>query len=82
MQQQSLITASELAEYVYCKRAWWLRLQGLLSENDAMREGQVKHVKLSEWVIMYRRNVLIAFFLILLGILFAIVALYFLYLEL
>jgi len=28
-----VIRASEIGEYVYCKRAWWLRLQGYESTN-------------------------------------------------
>lgn len=38
-------TASELAEYVYCRRAWWLhRIQGHDPHNtSALRRGQGAH---------------------------------------
>ncbi len=39
------IKASELADYVYCRRAWWLRrVNGLASENlREMQAGQIYH---------------------------------------
>lgn len=38
-------TASELAEYVYCRRAWWLhRIQGHDPDNQsALDRGQTAH---------------------------------------
>lgn len=40
-----IIRASELGEYVYCARAWWLRrVQGVASSNTAaLRSGQQAH---------------------------------------
>jgi hypothetical protein len=40
-----IIRASELGEYVYCARAWWLRrVQGVASRNvAALRSGQQAH---------------------------------------
>lgn len=40
-----IIRASELGEYVYCARAWWLRrVQGVASHNvAALRSGQQAH---------------------------------------
>ncbi len=40
-----IIRASELGEYVYCARAWWLRrVQGAASSNTAaLRSGQQAH---------------------------------------
>lgn len=46
--QENLIRASEVAEYVYCHRAWWLRhVQGVDSANrqalDAGRKAHGRH---------------------------------------
>jgi len=40
-----IISASELGEYSYCRRAWWLsRVQGLPSANvRALAQGQARH---------------------------------------
>lgn len=40
-----MIRASELGEYVYCARAWWLRrVQGVPSRNTAaLSAGQQAH---------------------------------------
>ncbi|MER2598640.1 MAG: hypothetical protein ABTQ73_03915 [Caldilineales bacterium] len=42
-----VVRASELGEYVYCARAWWLhRIQGLESHNTtALHNGQQAHTR-------------------------------------
>lgn len=30
-----VIRASDIGNYLYCRRAWWYRKQGVLSENKA-----------------------------------------------
>ena len=42
---EPVIRASELGEYVYCARSWWLRrVQGVQSRNKAaLRSGMAAH---------------------------------------
>lgn len=79
MVEKDYIAASEIGEYIYCKRAWWLRLHGLLGENDVMREGTFKHIKLADHLDILRKGIIIAFSIILLGILTGII--YFLFIN-
>lgn len=41
------IRASEIAEYVYCRRAWWLsRVAGYSADNvEVLHEGTAHHAK-------------------------------------
>lgn len=43
MNSKNYITASEIGEYVYCKRAWWLRNQGLIETTPHMVRGSAAH---------------------------------------
>jgi CRISPR/Cas system-associated exonuclease Cas4 (RecB family) len=45
MGQDDLIRASEISQYAFCARAWWLaRVKGYPSANEAaMREGTARH---------------------------------------
>lgn len=77
MNTPKCITASEIGEYVYCQRAWWLRIQGLGTTNIAMLNGQIKHTRLSQWLAVYKKLLVFAVVLLLLGILLAIISLFF-----
>lgn len=42
--KRSVLRASEIGAFLYCKRAWWYQRQGLVSENEsAMLEGTFTH---------------------------------------
>lgn len=43
MDKSEYISASEIGDYVYCKRGWWLRQRGLLATTFAMQDGTQKH---------------------------------------
>ncbi len=47
MNKQVVIGASELSEYVFCRRAWWLRrVQGVVPANETeLRAGEQLHVR-------------------------------------
>ena len=51
-----IIRASELGEYVYCARAWWLRrVQGVPSRNlAALHSGQQAHDRHGRSVASFR----------------------------
>ncbi len=49
MKNADFVTASEIAEYVYCKRAWWLRVsKTVTTQTVEMLEGSRKHNELSK----------------------------------
>jgi hypothetical protein len=62
------IRASEIAEYVYCRRAWWLRrVRSVASSNTAQLRAGTRHheqhnrlVQRSVW--MYRLAYVALFF--------------------
>lgn len=43
MTNSNYITASEIAEYVYCPRGWWLRINGNTKPTAAMTVGTAYH---------------------------------------
>jgi hypothetical protein len=51
MSQDDYITASEIAEYIYCHRAWWLKLAGYKSQNqDVLAQGSESHTQYSQQI--------------------------------
>jgi CRISPR/Cas system-associated exonuclease Cas4 (RecB family) len=48
--QQTRISASEVADFVYCRSCWYFRLRGLLpakETTEAMLQGAAQHTHLS-----------------------------------
>ena len=43
MDRSDYISASEIGDFTYCKRGWWLRMQGLLGNTIAMQQGTEAH---------------------------------------
>jgi hypothetical protein len=57
MPQDDFITASEIAEYLYCHRAWWLKLKGFNSSNiENLAQGVASHVQYSQQVAQVTRS--------------------------
>ena len=52
---KTYVTASEIGDYVYCKRAWWLRIQGMSETTPEMKSGSIKHVRLSTFLRIIRK---------------------------
>lgn len=51
------ITASEIAEYLYCNRAWWLKLKGFTNGNiENLAQGTTSHVQYSQQVAEVTRS--------------------------
>lgn len=56
-QEDPIIRASELAQYEYCARAWWLgRVKGRRSANvKALGQGTARHRAHGRAVVSYHR---------------------------
>jgi hypothetical protein len=67
--QDIVIRASELGQYAFCARAWWLgQVLGYRSTNlAAMRQGDVEHEAHGSQVVRYQRLQRLGFLLILLA---------------
>jgi CRISPR/Cas system-associated exonuclease Cas4 (RecB family) len=72
----TIVRASELGEYVYCARAWWLRHeQGVASRNlAALQSGSAAHDRHGRDVASAVTQRRLAFLLALVGVAVAIVA--------
>ena len=56
-QDDPIIRASELSQYAFCARAWWLgRVKGYRSSNlAAMEQGEARHRAHGRMVVGYHR---------------------------
>jgi CRISPR/Cas system-associated exonuclease Cas4 (RecB family) len=75
MKNKKYVTASEIGDFVYCKRGWWLRFNGLLPANREMIAGTAGHEKLSTALHTNRRNIQLAWIIILCAVVLLLAAL-------
>ena len=66
MRSMYVIRASEIGTYLYCRRAWWYRRQGIESENLAgMQAGTLLHLRHGRQVMATRLLRILAVILLL-----------------
>jgi hypothetical protein len=51
MNRRDYISASEIGDFTYCKRGWWLNARKLLPVTPEMQKGAALHVNLSNQVV-------------------------------
>lgn len=66
--QEDFVRASEVAEFCFCKRGWWLRFHGKLHQTEAMKLGVIKHDKLAWRTRVFHKVKMIAYLLIGVGL--------------
>jgi hypothetical protein len=68
--EDDLLRASEISQYVYCARAWWLgQVRGYRSANvAAMQQGMARHRRHGRAVVGYHRLRRLAAALLLLAV--------------
>lgn len=67
------IRASEIGDYVFCKRGWWLRFNGLLAQNEQMVEGIKQHDSLFSKIQLYKLLIRIGWGILIFGVLLFII---------
>lgn len=68
MSKANYVTASEVGEYTYCPRGWWLHYHGLLETTPQMLAGTKLHDQLGRKVIWFRRLAILSIVLIVVGL--------------
>jgi CRISPR/Cas system-associated exonuclease Cas4 (RecB family) len=48
VKSRNVVNASEVGEYVFCKRAWWLSFMEMVSVTEQMVQGTAAHERLNE----------------------------------
>lgn len=75
MKDRKNVTASEIGDFVYCKRGWWLRSHDLLPTTETMLAGTEAHEKLSTALQTNRRNIKLAWLVIAVAVVLLLVVL-------
>ena len=69
MPNSDIVKASEIAEYIFCKRSWWLRFnEKITGSTEAMDLGTLRHNELAEKVESHPMKKALAFLLIFSGL--------------
>lgn len=61
------ITASEMGDFIYCKRGWWLRFNNKIEPTERMIEGGRKHDEIATQIQTTSRKLSIAKYMIIFG---------------
>ena len=65
----SVIRSSDIGNYMYCRRAWWYRKQGLESENQAeLAAGTQLHQRHGRQVLASNLNRMVGLILIMIAL--------------
>ena len=67
MHKNPFVTASEIGDFIYCKRGWWLRKKGLLPTTREMLAGNEKHTQLAALLWWHKLLLIISIVLVGLG---------------
>ncbi len=75
MKRDEYITASEIGDFVYCKRRWWLKFNKMLPDSTPVMDAGTKaHESLASQLENNKKNITLALFLIGLGIILVILS--------
>lgn len=74
--ENSYVKASEISEYLYCKRSWWMRFNDQLPVTEQMMLGTQKHEQMAQDVRTFKRRYVVGMIIVIAGVL--LLALYFL----
>lgn len=75
MKQETPVKASEVGEYVYCKRAWWLTFNNLAKTTPHMQDGIERHDAFYLFLTSLKTRLAFAKLLVTLGIVLLLVSL-------
>lgn len=68
-----IVSASEVGNYVFCKRAWWLKLHGYTADTPGLELGTIKHDLLVRQAFISRKLFIFGFVLLIIGIIMLVI---------
>jgi hypothetical protein len=63
------VTASEIADYIYCECCWWDNREGKREETEAMIQGSIEHTTLQRSLFGLFRLRVLGIIIIIVGLL-------------